>query len=185
MTAIKDLTAEQIHTRLSEMEAEAERHDARDMDAELHAALMDGADVDALERDHLEAERVARRARVEMAALRNALPTAKAREGAQEIDQLRKENERLAAEAQVARDELVTAAQNMDDAATRWESLRGKGLEIGTRARQIANATGADHGASFGVFTSAGAVDAILTIARLARTTHGEAGSGHPSTRLD
>src|SRR5690554_3692735 len=117
MTAITKLTSQQIEARLADLSAQESRHAARDLDAELRQALTEGADVDALEADQLEAERRARRRRVEREALEQALPMAKAREGAQTIDALHAQHAALRGQAEQARDEFLEAVKAAEQAA--------------------------------------------------------------------
>lgn len=73
-TSIKKMTSDQIRTRLAEIQTEQATHDARDFDAELLTLMQRGGDVDVLENQQLDAERVARRLRVEAQALKAMLP---------------------------------------------------------------------------------------------------------------
>lgn len=73
---MKDLTPEQIRARLAEVKDAENLHQARDFDAELKEVMLAGGDVDALESRQLDAERAARRLRVERQALEAALPDA-------------------------------------------------------------------------------------------------------------
>lgn len=184
MTAIKNMSSGQIEARLAELEALELRHSRRDLDAELNRALLEGADVDALEIEQLESERKARRFRVERQALQKALRMAKAREGEATITELRVEHEELRPQAEQVRDELFAAVAALEDAANRWTELRKQGSVLGQQARQIASITGA-QGQRFGVFTSAGVAKAINALREIANHTHAEAGAGHPSTPLD
>ncbi len=79
-------TSEQIRARLAEITKAQAAHAARDFDAEMLAIMQDGGNVDALEESQLEAERQARRLRVEKQALDGALPLALAREAQTELD---------------------------------------------------------------------------------------------------
>ena len=67
-------TAQEIKDRLAEIDRLKEAYDARDFDAELKAVMLNGGDVDELENAQLEAERQARRYRVESETLRSILP---------------------------------------------------------------------------------------------------------------
>lgn len=73
---MKKMTSDQIRLRLTEIKAEQAAHEARDFDAELLKLMQDGGNVDALEDQQLDAERAARRLRVEAQALKAMLPDA-------------------------------------------------------------------------------------------------------------
>lgn len=126
MTAIPE-TANDIKARLSELAEAQAAHDARDLDAELAEAMQAGADLDALEEEHLEAERAARRLRVERQALEAALPAALAAQAKQDLKPLR-------AKHSAAIEDATTAASKAHDA---WTTLL-EAIQEFSQARQAA-----------------------------------------------
>lgn len=185
MTAITNMTSQQMEARLADLKAQESRHAARDLDAELREALTQGAGVDELEDDQLEAERRSRRRRVEREALEQALPMAKAREGTRAVAELREQHTALAGQAEEARDELLEAIKAVEVAAERWSQVREEGSRLGRKAYQVGVATGAETGQGFGVFTSAAVAGALGRLLATAHQTHAEAGVGHRATAID
>lgn len=92
MTAMNDMSSAAIKARLTELTEAQAAHDGRDLDAELSSAMQAGADLDALEEEHLDAERVARRLRVERQALETALPAALIVQAEQDLKPLKKKH---------------------------------------------------------------------------------------------
>lgn len=115
---MKDLTHHQMRERIAEIAQLQSEHDARDFDAELRDALESGADVDQLEEQHLQAERISRRLRVERQALEAALPDAARRDAEQEIEALAKGCTDHA-------EEYRSAATKLTAVLTEAEQLRG------------------------------------------------------------
>jgi chromosome segregation ATPase len=87
---MKNLSSTQIRARLAEIEKQQDQHQARDFDDELKAVMVAGGDVDALEAQQLEAERVARRLRVERTALEGRLPEVEREEAVADLAALAK-----------------------------------------------------------------------------------------------
>lgn len=102
-------TSEQIRARLAEITKAQAVHEARDFDAEMLAIMQDGGNVDALEDQQLDAERTARRLRVEHQALNKALPEAERQEAEQELAQVKAE--------------MADQPKRIQDLATQAESL--------------------------------------------------------------
>lgn len=161
MTAIATMTAATIESRLAELEEAQAAFDARDFDGELSAALMKGADLDALEDEHLEAERIARRIRVERAALESALPDAQAREGGDQLAAMAKDHQRLEKRATKARDAILKAWGMLDAALAEWQDVQGEAFDAGNRAVQIAQQSKAPMPEQAGTFQSAALVGII------------------------
>src|SRR5690554_5652746 len=107
MAAMNELTVAEISARLSALQEAEAAHAQRDFDGELAAAIAQGHDIDALEAQHLEAERQARRHRVERTALESALPSAMAREGTAAIAPLMARHDELRLDAIKARDKIT------------------------------------------------------------------------------
>lgn len=153
MTAMNELTSTEIQARLDELNKAEEAHRARDFDAELAAVLAQGGDVDALEARHLEAERQARRHRVERTALESALPGAQAREAQIRIEQLRAEHEGLRPDAIKARDKALRAAASLEVALKEWAEVSATAARLGHEAAVAARAAKVEV-QRFGTFTS-------------------------------
>lgn len=86
---MKNMTSKEIRARLVENINQQAEHNSRDFDAELKAVMMNGGNVDALEEAQLQAERQARRLRVEHQALESALPDAERAEAEQELNSIK------------------------------------------------------------------------------------------------
>lgn len=84
----KKMTSAEINVRLAEIEDAQAAHRARDFDAELKGVMLAGGDLDSLEEAQLEAERQARRLRVEKQALEAILPDTEKAEALVEIEKL-------------------------------------------------------------------------------------------------
>lgn len=108
---MKKMTSDQIRTRLAEIKAEQAAHEARDFDAELLALMQSGGDVDALENQQLDAERAARRLRVENQALQAMLPDVVRTEVRTEIEGLVREGKPDQKALQERIDELIALDQ--------------------------------------------------------------------------
>lgn len=104
---MKNMTADQIRARLAEIKAQQATHEARNFDAELLTLMQSGGDVDALEGQQLEAERVTRRLRVEAQALKAMLPEAVRTEVRTAIERLAEESKPDHAEMVKHIDELI------------------------------------------------------------------------------
>jgi len=153
MTAMNELTSAEIQARLTKLQEAEEAHRARDFDGELAAALSQGGDVDELETQHLEAERQARRHRVERTALEAALPAALGREGLAQVAVLRAEYDELRPEAIKARDKALRAAASLEVALKEWAGISTAGTHLGQQAYSAARAAGIKSD-SFGTFIS-------------------------------
>ncbi|MFU1517419.1 hypothetical protein ACM25P_02655 [Vreelandella alkaliphila] len=103
------MTATQIQSRLAEIDSEQAAFDSRDFDAELSQVIVNGGNVDALEEQHLQAERLARRLRVERQALQAALPEAKQEETASQVAELLEEYDQLREKHHEKADEIAAA----------------------------------------------------------------------------
>lgn len=157
MSSIRNL--EDIEARLAEITSEQTAHEARDFDAELAKAMTEGGDIDALEQQHLDAERIARRLRVERQALEAALPTARIERARRELAPLKQKHSKAV--------KAAVAAATKADAA--WRDLQSAIAEFST-ARQDAQAASSQERA---MLTQMGADDTfperlgVLTSARL------------------
>lgn len=157
MSSIRNL--EDIEARLAEITAEQTAHEARDFDSELAKAMTEGGDIDALEQQHLDAERIARRLRVERQALEAALPTARIERARRELAPLKQKHSKAV--------KAAVAAATKADAA--WRDLQSAIAEFST-ARQDAQAASSQERA---MLTQMGADDTfperlgVLTSARL------------------
>ncbi|UYG01775.1 hypothetical protein OCT51_11175 [Halomonas sp. LR3S48] len=136
------LTAIEITARLAEIDAEQRAFDARDFDAELGEAMRQGANVDALEEQHLQAERVARRLRVERQALESALPEAKRREGGVELASVEAEFDALTERATKVKAEILEGWQTVQESLTRWGEVQKEADDLARRVVRIGNDSG-------------------------------------------
>ncbi len=110
---MKQMNPQEIRTRLAEIKRAEEQHQARDFDAELKEAHLSGGDVDELETRQLDAERVARRLRVERQALHASLPAAEREQAEQELDVLAKTMAGHVEQYRAAADSLVDLLQQI------------------------------------------------------------------------
>lgn len=120
---MKQMTPTEIRQRLVEIEKSQEAHAARDFDAELLEVMKSGGDVDALEEQHLEAERQGRRLRVERQALEAALPDAVRAEAEKEVEVIK---ERMADQP----DTLRSLAEKIEPLAAKLEPLLIEAREL-------------------------------------------------------
>lgn len=141
-TPMNQRTALEITARLQEIASEQAAFDARDFDAELGEVMRQGGDVDALENTQLEAERQARRLRVERSALESALPEAKAREGADALAAIEVEYDALTEQAQAAKAAIIKKWAALSDALTTWRDVGQQADELTRRAQKTAKAGG-------------------------------------------
>lgn len=165
MTAMSDMSSAAINARLIELTEAQAAHDGRDLDAELAAAMQAGADVDALEEEHLEAERAARRLRVERQALEAALPAALVAQAEQDLKPLKKKHATAIKDA-------TTAARKANDA---WLNLLEAVKEF-SHARQTAQEAVTVERTTL---TKAGAADTFTDRLGVPTSQHMEAIGGH------
>lgn len=163
MSSIRNL--EDIAARLAEITAEQTAHEARDFDAELAKAMTEGGDIDALEQQHLDAERIARRLRVERQALEAALPTARIERAGRELAPLKQKHSKATKDA-------TKAASKANDA---WLTLLEAVKEF-SEARQTAHEAVI---AERTILTKAGAADTFTDRLGVPTSQHMEAIGGH------
>ncbi|AZV95191.1 hypothetical protein CBF45_16870 [Bordetella sp. J329] len=108
---MKKMNSDQIRTRLAEIKTEQAAHDARDFDTELLALMQSGGNVDALEGQQQDAERAARRLRVESQALQAMLPDVVRTEVRTEIEGLVRDGKPDQKALQECVDELIALNQ--------------------------------------------------------------------------
>ncbi|MGO3057719.1 hypothetical protein ACT3R7_12570 [Halomonas sp. AOP43-A1-21] len=111
---MKGMNAAEIRSRLAEINNEQAAFDSRDFDAELSQVIVNGGNVDALEEQHLQAERLARRLRVERQALEGALPDTMAKEAAQAVIDLVEQHDQLRVKHHKKADEIVAAITQLE-----------------------------------------------------------------------
>ncbi len=162
-------TAAEIRKRLLDIGHEEESHAARDLDAELAEVMAEGGDVDAIEQAHLEAERVARRLRVERRALETALPAAERREAGVEAGRLAAEHEALTGFARASAQAAVAAWHQFREALAKFAETQKTAERLTHEAARIAEKHGADLPA-MGLFNSA----ALTEVFRDFRRAEGE-----------
>lgn len=151
---ISQMTAEHIRNRLATIKNEQAAYDARDFDAELSELMRKGGDVDALESSHLDAERVARRLRVERSALEAELPAALEREASATISGLVDQHAALAAKADEVANEVVRGWAAFVSASQAWHSVQTEGEAITRRAATLSKDTSASMPVGLGLFNS-------------------------------
>lgn len=136
--AITDMTTQQIRDRLAELDTQDAEHAARDFDSELSSALMNGSDVDALEAQQLDAERQARRLRVERQALTAALPEAAKREVQPELDKMATRHAEAATEAAETAQQIEEHWQELRALIESWTAARVESVELTREAVGLA-----------------------------------------------
>lgn len=143
MSELETMTPAKIEERLRELEALEAEHNARDFEAELADLMRQGGDLDALETAQLEAERVARRLRVERKALEVELPRARAREGAGQVAAFEAEFQELRAQCPDLEKRLAAAWSEYLAAVQAWGAQQRRAAVITFEASRIADASGA------------------------------------------
>lgn len=141
---MKTMTTREIQERLSEIARLEAEHATRDFDGELRSALESGANIDALEEAQLQAERVARRLRVERQALEAALPAAQRREAEQAIDRLVKSCDSHMGRFKKTADALADLLEKANTLRKEMEDIGRERAHAYTRADQLARAHGLD-----------------------------------------
>lgn len=140
---INNLTEAEIRARLADNAARQRAHAARDMDAEMAAILKTGGDVDALEASQLEAERQARRLRVERQALGAELPISILREGEASLAAKVSEHAQLAQRVAEQIDVLTAAWSHFRQQLEAWEAVQLSAVALTEEAERVAKRTGA------------------------------------------
>lgn len=128
---------EQLEARLAEITAEQDTHAARDFDGELAAAMTDGGDIDALEQQHLDAERITRRLRVERQALEAALPAARIEHARRELTPLKKQHAQATKAATAAATKAHAAWLDLQSAVTEFETARQEAYQAAGTERAM------------------------------------------------
>ncbi|MFT8276598.1 hypothetical protein ACMSSJ_13805 [Kerstersia gyiorum] len=137
---MKKMTSDQIRTRLAEIKAEQAAHEARDFDAELLALMQSGGDVDALESQQLDAERAARRLRVEAQALKAMLPDAVRIEVRQAVGRLAESGKADHEALNQHIDDLIALDQKRLEIYAAIEEIQGRQDAAMEQAREITGA---------------------------------------------
>lgn len=136
--AIPHKTAAEIRTRLQEIRTAEAQHAARDLDREVHEAMIAGGDLDALEEVHLQAERLARRLRVEKAGLSAELLLAVKREAEENLRSVVREHDDLVPGASERRDALCNAWIAFATELKAWAELQDRAVSITEQAERVA-----------------------------------------------
>ncbi|WEJ31995.1 hypothetical protein [Devosia sp. SD17-2] len=161
MNTISEMTADQIRTRLATIKREQAAHDARDFDGELAAVMRAHGDVDAIEASHLEAQRVARRLRVERTALETELPEVIKREATLATDALAKQHADLAEKASAAVAQLVDGWTGFLAGVSSLQEVQGSAAALTNEAARLVREAGAVMPAGMGYFNSAPVMDVL------------------------
>lgn len=143
---MKGMNVEQIEKRLAEIKQEQAAFDSRDFDAELSQVIVNGGNVDALEEQHLQAERLARRLRVERQALEAALPGVVAEETMQAVTGLVEQHDQLRVKHHKKADEIVAALVQLEPLVEEFFQLsaqmRDTAFAIDGKASDLERKTG-------------------------------------------
>ncbi|WP_417422453.1 hypothetical protein [Halomonas sp.] len=143
---MKGMNAAEIRSRLAEINNEQAAFDSRDFDAELSQVIVNGGNVDALEEQHLQAERLARRLRVERQALEGALPGTVAKETAQAVIGLVEQHDQLLVKHHKKADEIVAALAQLEPLVEEFFQLsaqmRDTAFAIDGKAGDLERTTG-------------------------------------------
>lgn len=161
MSTINLMTPDAIRHRLDQIKVLEDQHAARDLDAELSSALRAGGDIDALEMAQLEAERQARRLRVERVALTAELPEAIKREGAANMASLIEAHSGLAGQAPGKADAVANTWAAFKTAVADFAELQDEAANLTRKAAAISEQTGAPM-KMLGTFQSARLVQVII-----------------------
>ena len=158
---MKDMTADQIRARLAEL-GDVE---PIDFEAKLVEALRSGGDIEALEEAQQQAERHARRVRVERAALEAELPAAIKRAGVEQLATLTADHAELAIEAKATADAVAAGWEAFSTAVLAWASAQRRAEAITRSADGLAKETGAPM-PSLGTFRSPQIVGVMQAMSR-------------------
>ncbi|MBB3140218.1 hypothetical protein [Halomonas organivorans] len=154
---INTMSLEAVEQRLAEVTEEQRAFDARDLDAELGRVIADGGDVDAVEDAHLEAERQARRLRVERQALEARLPIARAEDAQTKLKGVVDEHSALAEQAEEAAAAIDEAWKTLASHLDRYAEIREQAQAVHAGALKIIDKSGAKDAIevpNVGAFTS-------------------------------
>jgi hypothetical protein len=147
------MTSDEIRARLIDIAAAESAHQARDLDAELAAVMAAGGDLDALEDAQLQAEKEARRLRVERQALEQRLPEVVAAEARARLDDLAVNHADLAAGAKAQKAEILRQIDKLERALSDWTETQKLAAEVTRQAEELADQGGVKD-ARFGMFVS-------------------------------
>ncbi|WAJ31156.1 hypothetical protein [Antarcticirhabdus aurantiaca] len=165
MDIVAPLTPDTIRARLADIGRQEKAHSARDLDAELAEAIRTGADVDAIEEQHLQAERFARRLRVERTALEAELPNAVRREGEAMLAALVEEHGRLGEDAQKLVDQMCEMWPAFMERVEAWRAIQNRAEELSRQTADLARDTGAKQ-PELGYFNSKRLVEVAASLFR-------------------
>lgn len=143
MAGLAQWSVTDIEARLKEIVDAETAHAARDLDAELAAVMRKGGDLDKLEEAHLDAERRARRLRVERVALEGELPEARKREGVERVSALAAQHSTLKDQAPDLVARLEVAWREYLAAVAAWQELQGSAGALTHEASAEATRSGA------------------------------------------
>lgn len=138
----------EIEKRLAEIADAQAEFDARDLDAELSEVIAAGGNIDALEEQHLQAERIARRLRVERQTLEAMLPAAQVAEAQVELGEARKERDALRPKAQKIADDIDAKLAELEALSDDWVNLQVEVRRLDGIARKASAAIARAEGRS-------------------------------------
>lgn len=145
-------TLAEITERLAAIEVEQAELSKIDHDALLAEAIVNGADADQVEEDQAQADRRARRLRLEHETLTTMIPAAKRAEAAPAIEKLKKAHAAKVAQSAKAVQEALTHWEALQAAITQLQALRAETNNLTMQARALAEEAGdADPVADMGM----------------------------------
>lgn len=165
---IASMNSHQIQARLAELDTTEAELLGIDYDAELSAALLSGADVDALEERQLESERLARRLKVERQALVGALPEALKQEAVPALESLTKDHDKLANEAKQNSQRIVELGRELAERLDQWLKYREDSDGLTQEGFVLSQRVGLPA-PKLGSFVDQGLSDVLLDIGRAKR----------------
>lgn len=139
---LKRMTPAQIDTRLAEIATELAELEKIDHDALLTKAVVNGEDVDQAEENQAQAERRARRLRIEREALSGMVPEAKRIEAAPAIDKMKKAHSAKIAESAKVVAEALRHWGALQAAIAQLQTLRAEANNLTIQAQGVAREAG-------------------------------------------
>lgn len=136
-------TPAEIETRIAEIEAEESRLAGIDHEALMTQAVLDGADLDAIEQQQADDERRVKRLRAERSALMQMLPEAKKRAAQPELKRLKDEHAEVMQKAAKHATSLKEMLEGLPAEIDAFGELVAQAQNITNQAVQVAREAGA------------------------------------------
>jgi vacuolar-type H+-ATPase subunit I/STV1 len=140
---VKNQTPAEIEARIDEIEAEENRLADIDHEALMTQAVLDGADLDAIEQQQVDDERRLKRLRAERSALMKILPDAKKRAAQPELERLKAEHAEVIEAASKHAANLREMLERLPGEIDAFGELIAKAQDLTSRAVQTAQQSGA------------------------------------------